>query len=97
MERTNITNNKRSNRQDFFTDDNPKTIMILNGITALIWTICTVMKLHTIITYNQSSSSSLYLTGGLALFYMGMTLGNACKYAKAKKFERAAKKNEVVA
>ncbi|MCR5104918.1 MAG: hypothetical protein K6B68_10770 [Eubacterium sp.] len=81
------TNNNESKMQSFFKEDNPKTLMILNGFTAFIWTLCTVMKLHSIITYNQETSSNLYLTGGLALFYLGMTLGYACKYAKAKKQE----------
>ena len=83
-----VTNKKASNMQDFFKDDNPKTLMILNGFTALIWTFCTIMKLHTIITYNQETSSALYLTGGLALFYLGMTIGYACRYAKDKNIRK---------
>ena len=87
MERTNITNKKESSLQAFFKEDNPKTLMILNGFTALIWTLCVAMKLHEVVAYNQSTGASLYIQGGLALFYLGMTLGYACKYAKAKKQE----------
>ena len=83
------TNNKESKLQGFFKEDNPKTLMILNGFTAFIWTLCTVMKLHSIIAYNLSTGSSVYLTGGLALLYLGLTLGYACKYAKAKKLEKS--------
>ena len=82
------TNNNESKMQVFFKEDNPKTLMILNGITALIWTFCVVLRLHEIIAYNQSTGASLYVQGGLALFYLGMTIGYACKYAKAKKLER---------
>ena len=88
MERTNITNKKESSLQAFFKEDHPKTLMILNGFTALIWTLCVAMKLHEVVAYNQSTGASLYIQGGLALFYLGMTLGYACKYAKAKKLER---------
>ena len=49
------------------------------------------MKLHAVVAYNQSTGGSLYIQGGLALFYLGMTLGYACKYAKAKKLERGEK------
>ncbi|SNU09288.1 hypothetical protein SAMN06297422_12464 [Lachnospiraceae bacterium] len=82
------TNNNESKMQAFFKEDNPKTLMILNGFTALIWTFCVVLRLHEIIAYNQSTGASLYVQGGLALFYLGMTIGYACKYAKAKKLER---------
>ena len=85
MERT---NKNESKMQAFFKEDNPKTLMILNGFTALIWTFCVVLRLHEIIAYNQSTGASLYVQGGLALFYLGMTIGYACKYAKAKKLER---------
>ena len=88
MERTNITNKKESSLQAFFKEDNPKTLMILNGITAFIWALCAAMKLHEVVAYNQSTGASLYIQGGLALFYLGMTLGYACKYAKSKKLER---------
>ena len=81
-------NKKESKLEAFFREDNPKTLMILNGFTAFIWTLCTVMKLHSVITYNQNTGFGLYFTGGLALFYLGLTLGYACKYAKAKKLER---------
>ena len=84
MERT---NKNESKMQSFFKEDNPKTLMILNGITAFIWAFVTAMKLHEIVAYNHSSGASLYVTGGLALFYIGLTLGYACKYAKAKKQE----------
>ena len=88
MERTNVTNDKESKLQALFKEDNPKTLMILNGFTAFIWTLCVVMKLHAVVAYNQSTGGSLYIQGGLALFYLGMTLGYACKYAKTKKLER---------
>ena len=84
MERT---NKKESKMQSFFKEDNPKTLMILNGITAFIWALCAAMKLHEVVAYNQSTGASLYIQGGLALFYLGMTLGYACKYAKSKKQE----------
>ena len=85
MERT---NKNESKMQSFFKEDNPKTLMILNGITAFIWAFVTAMKLHEIVAYNHSSGASLYVTGGLTLVYIGLTLGYACKYAKAKKLER---------
>ena len=82
------TNNGESKTQACFKEGNPKTLMILNGITAFIWALCAAMKLHEVVAYNQSTGASLYIQGGLALFYLGMTLGYACKYAKAKKLER---------
>ena len=36
----------------------------------------------------MTNTFSPYFTGALALFYIGMTLGCACKYAKVKKLER---------
>ena len=84
MERT---NKKESKTQACFKEVNPKTLMILNGITAFIWALCAAMKLHEVVAYNQSTGASLYIQGGLALFYLGMTLGYACKYAKSKKQE----------
>lgn len=36
---------------------------------------------------NIQNSFNTYFTGGLALFYIGMTFGYACKYAKVKKLE----------
>lgn len=84
MERT---NKNESKMQSFFKEDNPKTLMLLNGITAFIWAFVTAMKLHEVVAYNQSTGASLYVTGALALFYIGLTLGYACKYAKAKKQE----------
>ena len=83
-----VTNNKETKMQAFFKGDNPKTLMILNGFTALIWTLVTAMKLYEVVNYNQSTGASLYVTGGLAILYLGITLGHACKYAKAKKQER---------
>ena len=84
MERT---NKNESKMRSFFKEDNPKTLMILNGITAFIWAFTTAMKLHEIVAYNHSSGASLYVTGGLALVYIGLTLGYACKYTKVKKQE----------
>ena len=74
--------------QAFFKEDNPRTLMILNGFTAFIWTLCASLNLYDVVAYNKSTGASLYIQGGLALFYLGMTLGYACKYAKAKKLER---------
>ena len=72
------TNKKESKLYAFFKDDNPKTLMILNGITAAIWVFITAMNLYSLNTY---------FTGGLALFYIGMTLGYAIKYRKLKMVE----------
>ena len=88
MERTNFINNKVSKMQAFFKEDNPRTLMILNGFTAFIWTLCASLNLYDVVAYNKSTGASLYIQGGLALFYLGMTLGYACKYAKAKRLER---------
>ena len=66
----------------------PKILMILNGITAAIWVLVTAMNLYSLNTYAHVNSFNTYFTGGLALFYIGMTFGYACKYAKAKKLER---------
>ena len=82
------TNKKESKLYAFFKDDNPKTLMILNGITAAIWVLVTAMNLYSLNTYAHVNSFNTYFTGGLALFYIGMTFGYACKYAKAKKLER---------
>lgn len=82
------TNKKESKLYAFFKDDNPKVLMILNGITAAIWVFVTAMNLYSLNTYAHVNSFNTYFTGGLALFYIGMTFGYACKYAKAKKLER---------
>lgn len=82
------TNKKESKLEAFFKDDNPKKLLILNGITAAIWVFITAMNLHSLIVYDHVNRFNLYLDGGLALFYIGMTLGYACKFAKAKKAER---------
>ena len=74
------TNKKESKLYAFFKDDNPKTLMILNGITAAIWVLVTAMNLYSLNTYAHVNSFNTYFTG--------MTLGYACKYAKAKKLER---------
>ena len=82
------TNKKESKLYAFFKDDNPKTLMILNGITAAICVFITAMNLYSLNEYAHVNTFSPYFTGALALFYIGMTLGCACKYAKAKKLER---------
>ena len=88
------TNKKESKLFAFFKDDNPKTLMILNGITAAIWVFVTAMNLYSLNTYAHVNTFSPYFTGALALFYIGMTLGCACKYAKAKKLERSLEGDE---
>ena len=40
------TNKKESKLQKFFKEDNPKTLMILNGITAALWVFITAMNLY---------------------------------------------------
>ena len=82
------TNKKESKLYAFFKDDNPKTLMILNGITAAIWVFVTAMNIYSMNEYAHVNTFSPYFTGALALFHIGMTLGCACKYAKAKKLER---------
>ena len=79
------TNKKESKLYAFFKDDNPKTLMILNGITAAIWVFITAMNLYSLNEYAHVNTFSPYFTGALALVYIGMTISYACKYAKAKK------------
>ena len=81
------TNKKESKLQKVFKDDNPKVLMILNGITAAIWVFVTAMNLYSLNTYAHVNSFNTYFTGGLALFYIGMTLGYAIKYRKSKMVE----------
>ena len=88
------TNKKESKLQAIFKDDNPKLSMILNAITAAIWVFITAMNLYSLNEYAHVNTFSPYFTGALALFYIGMTLGCACKYAKAKKLERGLEGNE---
>ncbi|MCR5225762.1 MAG: hypothetical protein K6E27_00925 [Eubacterium sp.] len=90
------TNKKESKLYAFFKDDNPKTLMILNGITAAIWVFVTAMNLYSLNTYAHVNSFNTYFTGGLALFYIGMTLGYAIKYRKVKIAERG-ESNEHIA
>ena len=90
MEKTN------KKHQDFFKGDNPKTLMILNGITAAIWVFVTAMNLYSLNTYAHVNSFNTYITGGFALFYIGMTLGYAIKYRKIKMAERG-DSNEYIA
>ncbi len=82
------TNKKESKLQKFFKDDNPKVLMILNGITAVIWVFVTAMNIYSLNAYAHVNTFSPIFTGGLAFFYIGMTISYACKYAKAKKLER---------
>lgn len=82
------TNKKESKLYAFFKDDNPKTLMILNGITAAIWVFVTAMNIYSMNEYAHVNTFSPIFTGSLAFFYIGMTINYACKYAKAKKVER---------
>ena len=81
------TKKKESKLQKVFKEDNPKILMILNGITAAIWVFITAMNLYSLNTYAHVNSFNTYFTGGLALFYIGMTLGYAIKYRKLKMVE----------
>lgn len=82
------TNKKESKLQKFFKEDNPKTLMILNGITAALWVFITAMNLYEMNEYAHVNRISVYVSGGLALLYIGLTLGYAIKFRKAKKAER---------
>ncbi len=82
------TNKKESKLYAFFKDDNPKTLMILNGITAAIWVFVTAMNIYSMNEYAHVNTFSPIFTGSLAFFYIGMTIIYACKYANAKKVER---------
>ena len=84
----NKTNEKESKLRKIFEDDNPKTLMILNGITAALWIFITAMNLYELNEYAHVNSLSPYVSGGLALLYIGLTLGYAIKFRKAKKAER---------
>ena len=88
------TNKKESKLQKVFKDDNPKVLMILNGITAAIWVFITAMNLYSLNKYAHVNTFSPYFTGALALSYIGMTISYACKYAKAKKLERGLEEDE---
>ena len=79
------TNKKESKLQKGFKDDNPKVLMILNGITAAIWAFVTAMNIYSLNKYGHTNSFSPIFTGSLAFVYIGMTISYACKYAKAKK------------
>jgi ABC-type multidrug transport system fused ATPase/permease subunit len=81
------TNKKESKLQAISKGDNPKLSMILNAITAAIWIFITAMNLYSLNEYAHVNTFSPYFSGALALFYTGMTLECACKYAKAKKLE----------
>jgi hypothetical protein len=78
-------NKKESKLYAFFKDDNPKTLMILNGITSAIWVLVTVMNIYSMNRYAHVNKYSPIFTGGLVFFYIGMTIYYACKYAKTKK------------
>lgn len=86
--RENETIKNESKLQKFFKEDNPKTLMILNGITAALWVFITAMNLYELNEYAHVNSFSTYISGGFALFYIGMTLEYAIKFRKAKKTER---------
>ena len=78
------TDNKESRLYRMFKEDNPKVSMILNGITASIWVFITAMNLYALNEYTHVNRFSPYISGGLALFYIGLTLGYAIKYRRAK-------------
>lgn len=82
------TNKKESKLQKFFKEDNPKTLMILNGITAALWIFITAMNIYEINEYTHVNGVNVYVSGGLALLYIGLTLEYAIKFRKAKKTER---------
>ena len=85
-----VTDTKKANTigskiEAFFKDNSPKTQMILNGVIAMCWTLCTVLNLRSLIVYNQVNRVCLYFDAGLAFFYIGLTLGYAIKYSMSKK------------
>jgi F0F1-type ATP synthase membrane subunit a len=82
-----ILNIRRDEIQKFFKEDNPKTLMILNGITAALWVFITAMNLYEMNEYAHVNRISVYVSGGLALLYIGLTLGYAIKYRKLKMVE----------
>ena len=77
-------NNKESRLYRIFKENDPKILMILHGITALIWVFITVMNLYSLNNYTHVNRFSPYISGGLALFYIGMTLGYAIKFKRSK-------------
>lgn len=77
-------NNKESRLYRIFKENDPKILMILNGITASIWVFITVMNLYSLNNYTHVNRFSPYISGGLALFYIGMTLGYAIKFKRSK-------------
>ena len=83
MERT----KKESKLQKMFREDDTKLSAILYMITSIIWSFCAFMSYHSVVTYG-SGRTSLYLYGSLALLYLGLALGAACKHAKKKKTEK---------
>ena len=87
MDKTNKKSTKGS-LYEFFTDDKPKKLMILNAIIALLWIFNAGLSYRSIVVYNNPNRFSLYLDVILAVFYIGITSFYACKYAKAKKLER---------
>lgn len=62
--------------------DNPKTSLILNGITAAIWTFITLRNILSLNKLTHVNSLDTYLTGALAIFYIGMTVSDVIKYRK---------------
>ena len=82
------TNKNGSKIEKAFKDDNPKLLMILNGITAAIWVFVTAMNIYSLNKYAHTNTFSPIFTGSLAFFYITMTINYACKYTKAKKLER---------
>ena len=72
--------------EELFRNDDAKVNMILNFITAAIWSFCAFLSYHSLV-HNNGSRFSLYFDAALALFYLGMSLGYAVKYSNRKKRE----------
>lgn len=73
--------------EELFRNDDAKVNMILNFITAAIWSFCAFLSYRSLTVYNHGSRFSLYFDAALALFYLGMSLGYAVKYSNRKKRE----------
>ncbi|MCR4902157.1 MAG: hypothetical protein K6A23_04805 [Butyrivibrio sp.] len=67
---------------------------VIGFAVGVIWVFITAMNLYSLNEYAHVNTFSPYFTGALALFYIGMTINYACKYAKAKKLERGLEGDE---
>ena len=63
------TNKNGSKLEKAFKDDNPKLLMILNGITAAIWVFVTAMNIYLLNKYAHISFNPFFI-GSLALVYI---------------------------